>query len=52
MQYIGSQLLAVSVIGGTLACGVVLQVEQCRAIGATFGFVWFLSKLAEINWRR
>jgi uncharacterized membrane protein YpjA len=43
---------AVAVIGGTLTCGVLLDVEPCRSVGAVFGFLWFLSKLCECNWKR
>lgn len=52
LQYVLNQVPAVMVIGGTLACGVLLEVEQCRAIGSVFAFIWFLSKLAECNWKR
>lgn len=51
-QCLWSQVPAVAVIGGTLACGVVLDVEQCRALGAVFGFIWFLSKLSQCEWQR
>ncbi|KAI3436395.1 hypothetical protein D9Q98_005812 [Chlorella vulgaris] len=45
-----SQVPAVTCIGCTLACGIVLDVEQCRAVGAVFGFLWFASKLCECDW--
>jgi len=45
------QLPAVAVIAGTLAIGVVLDVEQCRAIGSVFGFLYLSTKLGELNWK-
>lgn len=51
-QYALDQVPALAVIGGTLACGVLLDVEQCRAIGSPFAFLWFFAKLAEYDWKR
>jgi hypothetical protein len=42
----------VTCIGCTLACGIVLDMEQCRAVGAVFGFLWFTSKLWECDWSK
>lgn len=52
LQYGLAQLPGLAVIGGTLACGILLDVEQCRAVGAVFGFLWLCTKLAEFDWHR
>ena len=51
-QYAVAQLPSLAVIGATLACGTVLDVEQCRAVGAVFAFLWVCTKLAEFDWHR
>jgi hypothetical protein len=50
--YALAQLPTLAVIGGTLACGTLLNVEQCRAVGAAFAFLWVCTKLAEFDWQR
>lgn len=50
--YALAQLPSLAVIGGTLACGTLLDVEQCRAVGAVFAFLWVCTKLAEFDWQR
>lgn len=52
MQILASQLPAVLVISGTLAIGVGLDVESCRAVGAIFAFLYVGTKLGELDWKR
>ncbi|PSC71122.1 H(+) Cl(-) exchange transporter 7 [Micractinium conductrix] len=47
-----SQLPNLAVVGGTVAVGILLDVEPCRAIGAVFLFLWLTSLLAQGDWRR
>lgn len=51
-QVLASQLPAVLVISFTLAAGVGLDVEPCRAIGAIFAFLYVGTKLGELDWKR
>lgn len=46
-----SQLPALCTLTGTLAAGVVLDVEACRAVGATFAFLYLGTKLGEMRWQ-
>ncbi|GAB4817130.1 hypothetical protein N2152v2_004176 [Parachlorella kessleri] len=52
LKRLAEEVPAVAVIASTLACGVALDIDPCRAIGAVFGLLWFLSMLAQIGWHR
>ena len=38
-------------LGATLAAGLLLDVEPCRAVGATFAFLYIATKLGELRWK-
>lgn len=52
LQVLAAQLPAVLVISLTLAAGVGLDIEPCRAIGAVFAFLYVGTKLGELDWKR
>ncbi|KAL4430647.1 hypothetical protein ABPG75_005903 [Micractinium tetrahymenae] len=52
LKVLAGQLPALLVISATLAVGVGLDVEPCRAIGAIFAFLYVGTKLGELDWKR